>query len=306
MTDGNGAGLDTGDLVMGSWISFLSDYGLDDSCVGVCHGVIARHAPDVRVIDLCHAVLPQDVEHGAAMLAGAVGYLPTGIHLALVEPLGTDGDYTRGIAVRTADGSIIIAPDNGLASLAWDLLGGVVDVHEISNRKLWLPMPTAVFRGRDVYAPVAARLATGLSPGEVGPRLDPASLVRLRPRVCSVDDDHVHGEVVDIDHFGNLALNATRTDLEAAGILLGDPVEIRIAGRTLALRFTHTYGEVPVGRLVVCEDSLRRIMIAVNCGRAADTLRVRRRAAIVIAQAPRQPRPRPAAPAVSVPLPAHA
>ncbi len=305
MTGGNGAGPGTGDRMARSWISFLSDYGLDDACVGVCHGVIARHAPDARVIDISHAVLPQDVEHGAVMLAGAVGYLPRGIHLTLVEPLGTDGRYTRGIAVRTSDGSIFVAPDNGLASLAWEMLGGLIEVREIADRELWLPMPTAVFRGRDVYAPVAARLAAGLPLGEVGPRLDPASVVQLRPRACSVDDDHVHGEVVDIDHFGNLALNITRTDLEAVGITLGDPVEVRIAGRTLILRFTHTYGEVAVGHIAVCEDSLRRIMIAVNCGRAVDALRVHRRAAIVIAHAPREPRSRSVASTGSLPVSTH-
>ncbi|EIV94235.1 S-adenosyl-l-methionine hydroxide adenosyltransferase family protein [Frankia sp. QA3] len=272
----------------GSWINFLSDYGVDDACVGVCHGVVARHAPSARVLDVCHSIAPQDVGHAAITLAGAVGYLPAGIHLVVVERLDADG-YTRGVAVRSADGSVFVCPDNGVASLAWEALGGIVDVHEIANRELWLPLPTAVFRGRDVYAPVAARLAAGLDLTEVGPRLDPASLTRFRPRACSVDDDHVHGEVVSIDHFGNLSLNMTRIDLEAAGILLGDPVEVRAGNRHMRLTFTQTYGEVPRGGVTVCEDALRRVMIAVNCGRASDALRLRRQDAVVIAQLPRDP-----------------
>jgi hypothetical protein len=274
-----------------SWISFLSDYGVDDACVGVCHGVIARHAPQARVIDVCHAISPQDVEHGAVTLAGTVGYLPVGIHLVMVEQLDADG-YTRGVTVRTADGSTFVAPDNGVASLGWDAVGGIEVVFEISNPELWLPLPTAVFRGRDVYAPVAARLAAGLPLVDVGPRVDPAELVRFKPRECTVDDDHVHGEVVSVDHFGNLSLNVTRAELEAAGILLGDRVEVRTDGRVLTLAFTHTYGEVPPGHAVLCEDALRRVMIAINCGRATDVLRLRRRDAVVIGQLPRDPRDR--------------
>ncbi|SNQ50056.1 conserved hypothetical protein [Frankia canadensis] len=271
-----------------SWINFLSDYGVDDACVGVCHGVIARHAPSARVLDVCHSIAPQDVEHAAITLAGAVGYLPKGIHLVVVERLDADG-YTRGVAVRTVDGSVFVGPDNGVASLAWDAIGGIEAVHEIANRDLWLPLPTAVFRGRDVYAPVAARLAGGLPMTDVGPALDPAGLTVFRPRVCTVDDDHVHGEVVSIDHFGNLSLNMTRVDLEAAGILLGDPVEVRAGTRVMRLTFTHTYGEVPRGGVTVCEDALRRVMIAVNCGRASEALRLRRQDAVVVGQLPRDP-----------------
>ncbi|WP_462187947.1 MULTISPECIES: SAM hydrolase/SAM-dependent halogenase family protein [unclassified Frankia] len=274
----------------GSWINFLSDYGVDDASVGVCHGVIARHAPSARVLDVCHAIAPQDVGHAAVTLVGAIGYLPIGVHLVVVERLDADG-YTRGVAIRSTDGSTFVCPDNGVASLAWEALGGVAAVHEISNRELWLPLPTAVFRGRDVYAPVAARLAAGLALTDVGPRLDPGTLTRFQPRACSVDDDHVHGEVVSVDHFGNLSLNMTRAELEAAGILLGDLVEVRAGNRVMRLTFTYTYGDVPRGGVTLCEDALRRVMIAVNCGRAADLLRLRRQDAVVVAQLPRSPSP---------------
>ncbi|OAA26419.1 hypothetical protein UG55_101683 [Frankia sp. EI5c] len=269
-----------------AWITFMSDYGVDGACVGVCHGIIARHAPEARVLDLCHSIEPQDVGQAAVTLVGAVGYLPSGIHLVVVEQLDASG-YTRGIVVRAADGSLFVAPDNGVASLGWEVLGGVRDAYEISNPDLWLPLPTAVFRGRDVYAPVAARLAAGLSPADVGPQLDPAELVAVEPRTCHVDDDHVHGEVVSVDHFGNLSLNMARAELEAAGILLGDRVEIRADARQLTMPFAHTYGEVAPGEMALCEDALRQIMIAVNCGRAAEVLRLRRGDAVVVAQVPR-------------------
>jgi S-adenosylmethionine hydrolase len=283
------------------WINFLSDYGLDDTCVGVVHGVIARHAPGARVVDVCHAVAPQDIEHGAGLLADSVCYLPVGVHLAVVERLDVAAGgaqarpegrpaatATRGVAIRAADGSTFVAPDNGLTSLAWDILGGVTAAHEISNPALWLPLPSVVFRGRDVYAPVAARLAAGLALAEVGPRIDAESLVRLTRPACVVDDDHLHAQVLAVDHFGNLSLNVTRQDLEAAGVLLGDDVEIRAAGRQHLLPFTHTYGDVPIGQAALCEDALRRVMLAVNCGRAGDLLRLRRGDAVVIGQPPRE------------------
>ncbi|MCK9899499.1 SAM-dependent chlorinase/fluorinase [Frankia sp. Cpl3] len=269
-----------------TWITFMSDYGVDGACVGVCHGIIARHAPEARVLDLCHSIEPQDVGLAAVTLVGAIGYLPSGIHLVVVEQLDASG-YTRGIVVRSADGSLFVVPDNGVASLGWELLGGAEEAYQISNPDLWLPLPTAVFRGRDVYAPVAARLATGLSPADVGPRLDVAELVSVEPRTCHVDDDHVHGEVVSVDHFGNLSLNMTRAELEAAGILLGDRVEVRADARLTTMPFAHTYGEVAAGELALCEDALRQVMIAVNCGRAAEVLRLRRGDSVVVAQMPR-------------------
>lgn len=94
----------------------------------------------------------------------------------------------------------------------------------------------------------------------------------------------MHSEVVAVDHFGNLSLNVARSDLEAVGITLGDTVEVRMAGRTLRVPFTVSYGDVPPGRVAVCEDSLRRVMIAVNLGHAARTLRASRRDALVISR----------------------
>ncbi|HEV2890937.1 MAG TPA: SAM-dependent chlorinase/fluorinase [Frankiaceae bacterium] len=267
------------------WITFLSDYGLDDSFVGVCHGVIARIAPAARVIDVCHEIAPQDVEQGAMTLASSVEYLPVGIHLAIVDPgVGTS---RRGVAVRTAQGSITVGPDNGVASLAWKALGGAVAARCLDNDELWLRNPSKTFHGRDVFAPVAAHLAAGTAFEDLGTEADVESLVHVTLRPPDVDDDHVHGEVRAVDHFGNLSLNMQRADLEAAGMNLGDTVELRMEGRTLQVPFTHTFGEVPPGRTAVCEDSYRHITIAVNLGHAAKTLRARRGDPVVISRVAR-------------------
>ena len=267
------------------WITFLSDYGLDDAFVGVCHGVIARIAPAVRVIDVCHQIAPQDVEQGAMTLAGAVEHLPVGVHLGIVDP-GV-GTARRGIAVLTAQGSITVGPDNGVASLAWAALGGAVTARCIENDELWQRNPSKTFHGRDVFAPVAAHLASGRAFEDVGSAIDIASLHHVELRPPTVDDDHVHGEVRAVDHFGNLALNMQRADLEAAGMNIGDTVELRMEGRTLLVPFSLTFGEVPPGRTTVCEDSFRHITVAVNLGHAAKTLRARRGDPVVISRVAR-------------------
>lgn len=267
------------------WLTFLSDYGVEDAFLGVCKGVIARTAPSVRVLDVLHLVSPQDVEQGASVLASAVPYLPTpAVHLALVDPFLAAP--TRGVAVRCADGSTFVSPDNGLTSQAWTHCGGAVAAYVIDDPSLWLPDPARTFRGRDVFSPVAARLAAGLPAERVGTplALDELVLLPLRPPV--VDDDHVHGEVAQVDHFGNLTLNCERADLEAAGMALGDVVELRCGGKTLTVPFALTYGEVPRGRLAVCEDSFRTITLAVNMGSAALALRARRGDPMVISRLP--------------------
>ena len=266
------------------WLTFTSDYGLDDVFVGVCKGVIAQLAPQVQIIDVTHQVMAQDVPQGANSLASAIPYLPVGVHLALVDPM--HGGSSRGVVIETADGSLLVGPDNGLLSLAWDERGGIAQAYEIVNPALWREAVHKTFRGRDVFAPVAAHLAAGTPVAEVGPAIDPASLTRLPAREVEVDDDHVHAEVSLVDHFGNVSLNVNRADLEAAGMRFGDTVEVRCNGRTLMVPFHPTYGDVARGRITLCEDSFRAVMLAVNAGHASDELRVGRGEPIVIARLP--------------------
>ena len=272
------------------WLTFLSDYGFEDAFLGVCKGVIARTAPDVRVLDVLHLVAPQDVVQGASVLASAVPYLPVpAVHLAMVDPFRATPP--RGIAVRTADGSVFVSPDNGLTSLAWEVAGGPVAAYALDDRTLWNPLPARTFRGRDVFSPVAARLASGLPVEQVGSPVDVDELERLAVRPPTVEEDHVHGEVAQVDHFGNLTLNLERSHLEAAGIVLGEDVELRCSGKSLVVPFLETYGQVGRGKLVVCEDSFRTVTVAVNQGSAAQRLRAGRGEPLVISR--RLPGPRP-------------
>jgi S-adenosyl-L-methionine hydrolase (adenosine-forming) len=265
------------------WLTFLSDYGFEDPFLGVCKGVIARTAPSVRVIDVMHMVNPQDVEQAAAVLASAVPYLPSpAIHLVVVDPFRAAP--VRGIAVRTGDGSTFVSPDNGATSQAWRHAGGAVEARVLDDPSLWNPAPARTFRGRDVFSPVAAHLAAGVPLERVGTAVDVDDLELLAEREANVDEDHVHAEVVTVDHFGNLTLNAHRSHLEQAGIHLGDCVELRCSGKARTVPFLLTYGQADPRALVVCEDSFGTVTIAVNQGSAARVLRASRGEPIVISQ----------------------
>ena len=265
------------------WISFTSDYGLKDNFVGVCHGVMARVAPRARVIDVTHAVAAQDVRHGAVVLAQAVPYLPAAVHLAVVDPgVGTE----RGMVAVQAGGQLLVGPDNGLLVWAAEALGGVDRVHALANPAYRLEPVSRTFHGRDVFAPAAAHLAAGVDPAELGPEVDPEGLARLARPAGQVVEGRAHGGVVLVDHFGNLALDLRREQLDEMGVAFGDPVELSLGGRTHRLVFAETFASVLAGGLVLHEDSFGSLAVAVNLGRAAERLAARPGDPVVLAPAP--------------------
>ena len=153
-------------------IVFISDFGLDDEFVGVCHGVIARISPHSRMIDLTHGVPPGDVRRAALILADAVRYMPEeSVYLAVVDP-GV-GTARRAVAVEASGGAILVGPDNGVLSLAWDRLGGAARAVLIASPDVVLPTPSRTFHGRDVFAPAAAHVAAWRPLQDVGPPVDP-------------------------------------------------------------------------------------------------------------------------------------
>ncbi|MEE6261098.1 SAM hydrolase/SAM-dependent halogenase family protein [Plantactinospora sonchi] len=244
------------------WISLTTDYGRSDGFVAACHGVIARSAPAVRVIDVTHLIPAGDVVRGAAVLAQTVGYLPPAVHVAVVDP-GV-GTARRGIALRTP-GGLLVGPDNGLLTWAATALGGVTEAVELTSSD-WFPEVSRTFHGRDVFAPAAARFALGAALTEAGPVIDPAGLVRLPEPVVERGDGWLAAEVLTVDHFGNVQLAAPGSAWERLG------PAVRVAGRT-AVR-GGTFGDAPPGHLVVYVDSADRLAVAVNGGRAADVLGV--------------------------------
>ena len=247
------------------WVSFTTDYGTSDAFVAICKGVLAGIAPQVRVLDVTHEVGAQDVRRGAAVLAAAVPYLPPSVHLAVVDP-GV-GTARRGVVV-SAGASVLVGPDNGLLLPAADALGGVSACFELSEARFHLPVVAATFHGRDVFAPVAAHLANGEPPSSFGGEVDPDSLVRLPAPVSRVADGVIEAEIVGVDHFGNVQLAAGADALSA----LGKSAVVEYGPERFAATVGRTFGDVPVGELLVHPDSSGAVEIAVNGGSAAAVL----------------------------------
>jgi S-adenosyl-L-methionine hydrolase (adenosine-forming) len=251
-------------------IVFLTDYGLDDEFVGICHGVIARIAPDARIIDLAHGIPPQDVLRGALVLAGAVPYMPSdAVYLAVVDP-GVGGP--RGaIAVATATGPILVGPDNGLLSLAWAELGGAIRAVEITAPEVLMEPVSATFHGRDVFAPAAAHLAEVADLDELGPALDVASLQHVHVPPTVVADGELALIVLGVDRFGNLETNASPDDLAEAGLAGTPRLRLRHAGGSADVVAARTFADVQPGEAALIEDSSGSMAVVVNQGNAART-----------------------------------
>jgi S-adenosyl-L-methionine hydrolase (adenosine-forming) len=247
-------------------ITFLSDYGLSDAFVGVCHGVMLAACPSAVLIDVTHGVPRGDVRAGALILSGALPYLPVGVHLAVVDP-GVGGDR-RAVALRTADGRQFVGPDNGLLSLCFEAGGGVVEAVDIGRSPFALQPVSATFHGRDIFAPVAARLAGGVTLGEAGEPFDPDGLVRLELPRPVVEDGALVAHAVYLDRFGNVQLDGSG----ALGLRTGQSVAISVRGESWPGVYGRTFADVPVGELLVYEDSDARLAVAVNQGSAVDRL----------------------------------
>lgn len=254
-------------------ILFLSDYGLDDEFVGVCHAVIARLAPDVQVIDLAHGIPPRDIARGAVVLADAVPYAPANaLYLAVVDPgVGT----ARLPVVVEAGEAFLVGPDNGLLSLAWDALGGASRAFVIESDQVTLSPISRTFHGRDVFAPAAAHLAADGSPETLGSALDPTGLARIASMTASVQPGTVRCQVIGIDRFGNVQLSAGEDDLRRAGLVAVTDLAIRLEGRTHPLPRARTFAEVSEGKAALILDSTGWLAITVNGGSAAESLNLR-------------------------------
>jgi|SRR5579875_1380779 len=255
-------------------ITFLSDYGLADEFVGVCHGVIARICPQARVIDLTHGIPRQDVLAGALILQGALAYLPAGVHLAVVDP--EVGAARRAIAIRTKDGRLLVGPDNGLLWPSAQDCGGIDEAVEISHSPWRLEPVSATFHGRDIFAPVAARLTAGEPLTQAGEPIAPEQLVALQPPHAQIEGSRLLAQVIYVDRFGNLQLGATHEDAERLGLRLGWELELhKPAGEIHLARLVRTFADARQGDLIVYEDAARRLAVAINQGSAAQRLGLR-------------------------------
>jgi S-adenosylmethionine hydrolase len=249
-----------------SLVTFLSDFGLQDDFVGTCHGVIARIAPDARVIDVTHGIEPQAVLQGALVLRNTTRFMPVGVHLAVVDP--DVGGNRRAVAVRTRDGRTFVGPDNGLLMLAGDDLG-VDAAHELADPRFRLPDVSRTFHARDIFSPAAAHLAAGVAISELGPAVDPATLVRCSVPEPEVGRSQIAAQVLVVDRFGNVATNVAWHHIESLGLEPGDRCEIRLALDRYYAVVARTFADAQPGELIVYEDSYRLVTLAISRGDAA-------------------------------------
>jgi S-adenosyl-L-methionine hydrolase (adenosine-forming) len=254
-------------------ITFLTDFGVTDDLVGTCHGVMKRITPEVEIIDITHGIAPLQVLQGALVLRNTLPYMPEGVHLAVVDPgVGTD---RKAIALRSGDGRLYVGPDNGLLLPAAESMGGIVDAWELTEPAYRLAPLSRTFHGRDVFAPAAAHLAGGLSPGDLGSPLGVDTLQQLDVPVAQASAGEIVAHVFFVNQFGNVQLNLTASDLEQVGIVPGTHVELEIGLERYYAVAARTFADVARGDIVLYEDSYRNISIAINVGDAASVISAR-------------------------------
>jgi S-adenosylmethionine hydrolase len=248
-------------------IGFLTDFGFDGAAA-TCRGVMLSICPTAQVIDISHAIRKYAVRDGAFVLRATLPYLPVGVHVGVVDPgVGTD---RRPIAIRAERGDVLVGPDNGLLLPAADALGGAVEARELSNRRLWRPVISSTFHGRDIFAPVAAQLAAGnASFADLGTELPLTGLVRLPEVRARATEGAIETDVTYVDSFGNLRL-AGGADQLAIAFGSGEAArEVRVLVGGIDIGPTYiapSFGHVEEGSAVLYVDSSGDLALAVNQG----------------------------------------
>lgn len=256
-------------------VSFLSDYGTTDEFVGVVHSVIRDLAPHARVIDLTHGVEPFDVRAGSLALARSIGYVASGVVLAVVDP-GV-GTARRAIAVEVADGEgVLVGPDNGLLAPAVAMAGGAGRTVEITNPDHRLAAPGATFAGRDIFAPAVAFLCNGGDLTDLGALVDADLLLPGVVTLPQSDDTKVLAHVLWVDRYGNAQLNVGPDDLPAT---FGERIELRCGtptdptgGAVRSVVRAASFAELGGGAVGLVLDASGLLAVSMDQRSAADEL----------------------------------
>ncbi len=251
-----------------SVITLLTDFGDQDYFVGSMKGVILGINPQARIVDLSHHVPAHRIEAAAYVLKASYGYFPDGtVHVAVVDP-GV-GSSRRALLVSTTRYHFV-APDNGLLSyIIQDELG--VEVRQIENKQYRLDSEGATFDGRDLFAPAAAWLTKGQHPGSYGRLIQ--DYVRLPIAEPSVEAKTLTGQIIYVDHFGNLISNIAKLHLrELQGTTRKSTFSLRIAGLTMdGLKASYSGGEKSAPSALI--NSNGQVEVFVKEGSAAELLK---------------------------------
>ncbi len=246
-------------------ITLLTDFGLKDGNVAAMKGVIHNIAPETHLIDISHDIRPQNIPEAALILSRSAPFFPTGtIHLVVVDPgVGTD---RRPIGVQLG-GQYFIGPDNGVISMLLKLVEAsnlkVSFVH-LNKPGFWLPQVSDVFHGRDIFAPCAAHLAIGITLDELGERI--TDIIRLEFPEPILKKYGYTGDVIHIDHFGNISSNIRIEHLQGKKVL-----NVHLCGCEIN-RIVKTFGEGNQGELVALFGSTGNLIVSVVNGSAAERL----------------------------------
>ena len=242
-------------------ITVTTDFGTDPY-VAMMKGVILSINPDARIVDITHQVPAGSIQEGASIIKEAYAYFPSGtVHVGVIDP-GVGGKR-RPIAVL-ADNHFFVGPDNGLF---WCIMEtqGHMDVVHLTEKRYWMDKVSPTFHGRDIFAPVAAHLSLGVNPFLLGEKIDNPSTIAF-PLPCKKDRDLV-GEIIRVDHFGNIITNITMERLSP--FLKSKGLTIKIGSLVLE-KISTTYTDVPEGQPLALIGSSGHLEIAVNMGRATD------------------------------------
>ncbi|AFY48408.1 hypothetical protein Nos7524_2571 [Nostoc sp. PCC 7524] len=247
-----------------AFLTLLSDFSDRDVYVAVMKGVIAQVNPKLQVVDLSHEIPPQNIAAARFCLLNVYLYFPEGtVHIAVVDP-GV-GSKRKAIAVEFA-GGFLVGPDNGIFSGVLAQTPAIAAV-ELTNPQYWrTPEPSKTFHGRDIFAPVGAHLASGVSLQQLGQAIEPATLTQLNLKQCHHTTTGVTGCIQYIDHFGNLVSNIPGSYVQ------GKKWCVQAGG--LIVPGCATYSNVPFGEAVALVGSHGWVEIAINSGNAHSQLQI--------------------------------
>ncbi|MFI5304609.1 MAG: S-adenosyl-l-methionine hydroxide adenosyltransferase family protein [Nitrospiria bacterium] len=245
-------------------ITLTTDFGNKDYFVGSVKGVILQINPDIRIVDITHDVTPYSVLDGAFVISSAFRYFPKGsIHVVVVDP-GV-GSPRRPILAVSRSG-FFLGPDNGILSYIFDE-DGPCEIYEISEKKFFLSSEGQTFHARDVFAPVAAWLSTEMGSGSFGKLiLNPVKLPIQKP---VVEKNQVTGQIIYIDHYGNLITNMKSADLLGVNLKTSH----LIVGNTTLAGGKSYYQEAKEGEVSFIINSTGHLEIFQNKGKAVSVLK---------------------------------
>jgi S-adenosylmethionine hydrolase len=257
-----------------SIITLLTDFGTEDEYVGLMKGVILSIHPRAAIVDITHRIDSQDVVQAAYTIHASYPYFPPGsVHLIVVDPGVGAG---RAVLALEMQKHFFIAPDNGILTRLLDD-GDITQLVRITNTDYFLNPVSRTFHGRDILAPVGAHIAAGVAISRLGPQMNPHEAVRLdNLRARQLQNGQIVGQIIAIDHFGNLISNVETRQLDQCRQAdHSAKLQIRIGSHVIH-GLSDTYGNVPTNTALALIGSRGYLEIAVNRGSAARQLKVRR------------------------------